>query len=471
MGITLHPGFAMLDHLKQIIQQQQGYVELRYHDHQSNGITAQKGRIDQASSSRQKGVGVRVLENGAWGFSSTSHLDRQSIEKAIAIAREAAKELAGSRREKSKGLQETPLSKTEYCDDAYAELLNLPFQEKINQVIEAEKSLVGKSPKIHTARIQYNELFEHKVIVTSDGAACSRKLVRPEYKTTAFAGTGDHQLIGFKGVGVSGNWKCLFNHPTCSTILEDTAKEAVDLLGAHHVEGGRKTVILSPSLVGLLCHEAIGHTVEADFVQAGSVAQGKLGQQIASPLVTLCDSGQPPFPGGPGGYLPFDDEGVPCQTTTIIEKGKLNSYLHDRESAKWFGTIPKGNARAWSYSDEPLIRMTNTYLLPGEQSLEDMLASTDDGLFITGAGNGQADATGEFMFGASSAYEIKNGKLGKMFREVTLAGIAFDVLKTVDAISNQFQWDLGSGYCGKGQPAKVDAGGPYVRCQINVGGR
>jgi TldD protein len=461
----------MLDHLKQIIKQQQGYVELRYHDHQSNAITAQKGRIDQASSSRQKGVGIRVLENGAWGFSSTSRLDNQSIEKAIDIAREAAIEVGQSRREKSKGLQDTPLSDLEYDDPAYLELLEMPFKEKIDQVIEAEQNLEGKSSKIHTARIQYSELFEHKIIVTSDGAACSRKLVRPEYKTTAFAGKGDHQLVGFKGVGVSGNWKCLFEHPTSSTILEDTAKEAVDLLSAHHVEGGKKTVILSPSLVGLLCHEAIGHTVEADFVQAGSVAQGKLGQQIASPLITLCDSGRPPFSGGPGGYLPFDDEGVPCQTTTIIEQGRLNAYLHDRESAKLFGVAPKGNARAWSYSDEPLIRMTNTYLRPGNQSLEDIIASTDDGLFITGAGNGQADATGEFMFGASSAYEIKNGKLGRMFREVTLAGIAFDVLKTVDAVSNEFQWDLGSGYCGKGQPAKVDAGGPYIRCQINIGGR
>lgn len=461
----------MLEHLKQIIKQQQGYVELRYHDHQSNAITAQKGRIDQASSSKQKGVGVRVLENGAWGFSSTSQLDRQSIQKAIDIAREAAKEVGVSRKEKSKGLQDTPLCQIEHCDPAYQELLEMPFKDKINQVIEAEQCLEQKHREIHTARVQYSEIFENKIIVTSDGAACSRKLVRPEYKTTAFAGSGDHQLVGFKGVGVTGNWKCLFEHPTCSTILEDTAKEAVDLLKAHHVEGGKKTVILSPSLVGLLCHEAIGHTVEADFVQAGSVAQGKLGQQIASPHVTLCDSGIPPYAGGPGGYLPFDDEGVPCQTTTIIDRGKLNAYLHDRESAKLFNVAPMGNARAWSYSDEPLIRMTNTYLLPGEQSLDEIISSTKEGLFITGAGNGQADATGEFMFGASSAFEIKNGKLGKMFREVTLAGIAFDVLKTVDAVSKEFQWDLGSGYCGKGQPAKVDAGGPFIRCQINVGGR
>jgi len=461
----------MLEHLKHIINRQQGYVELRFHEHQSNAITSQKGRIDQASSNLQQGVGVRVLENGAWGFSSTSQLETQHIQKAIDIAREAAIELSKSRKHKSLGLQNVKLSQQHYIDASYRELLDLPFEEKINQVIRSEHELQSRSKKIHTAKVQYSEIFEHKIIVTSDGAACSRKLVRPEFKATAFAGQGENQLVAGKGVGVTGGWRCLFDHQSCIHLIEKTAKEAIDLLKAKHVEGGRKTVILSPSLVGLLCHEAIGHTVEADFVQAGSIANGKLGQDIASPLITLCDSGIPPYSGGPGGYLPFDDEGVDCQTTTIIDKGKLNAYLHDRESAKVFGVAPKGNARAWHYSDEPLIRMTNTYLLPGDQNLEDMIASTPNGLFITGAGNGQADATGEFMFGASSAYEIIDGKIGKMFKEVTLAGIAFDVLKTVDAVSKDFEWDLGAGYCGKGQPAKVDAGGPYLRCQLNVGGR
>lgn len=461
----------MLEYLKQIIKKQSGYVELRYHEHQSNAFMAQKGRVDQASSSQQNGIGIRVLENGAWGFSSTSNLDEPHIQKSIDIARQAATEIGNSRKNKIKGLQQVKLSQDVYLDPAYRELNNIPFKEKINQVIEAEKELQSKSQQIHTARVQYSEIFEHKVIVTSDGAACSRSLVRPEYKTTAFAGSGQDQLIAGKGVGVTGGWNCLFNHPSCSNILESTAKEAVDLLKAHHVDGGKQTVILSPSLVGLLCHEAIGHTVEADFVQAGSVAQGKIGETIASPLVTLCDAGMPKHLGGPGGLLPFDDEGVECQPTTIIKQGKLNSYLHDRESALMFNTAPTGNSRAWNYSDEPLIRMTNTYLQPGKTRLEDIIASTPDGLYITGAGNGQADATGEFMFGASSAYQIKDGKLGKMYREVTLAGIAFNTLQTVDAVSKEFQWDLGAGYCGKGQPAKVDAGGPYIRCQLNVGGR
>jgi TldD protein len=175
--------------------------------------------------------------------------------------------------------------------------------------------------------------------------------------------------------------------------------------------------------------------------------------------------------GNAGGEMPFDDEGIPVQDTVVIENGILKSYLHNRESAAEFGVAPTGNGRAWLYKDEPLIRMRNTYLRPGTTPLEEMIASTREGYLIVGAGSGQADATGEFMFGSSYAVEIKDGKLGRKLREATISGVAFDVLQTIDAVSTEFRWDLGSGYCGKWQPAKVDAGGPYVRCRLTLGGR
>jgi TldD protein len=229
-------------------------------------------------------------------------------------------------------------------------------------------------------------------------------------------------------------------------------------------------VILAPSIVGLLVHEAIGHTVEADFVASGSVAAGKLGERVASDLVSLYDSGQSEFSDGAGGTLPVDDEGVLTGRTAIIESGILRSYLHDRESAARFGVAPTGNARAWEYSDPPLIRMRNTYLAPGERDLEQMIEEMDDGYLLDGPRNGQADSTGEFMFGVSQAWRIRGGRRTELVRGVTISGLAFDVLRTVDAVSRDFRWDLGSGYCGKGQPAKVDAGGPYLRCEVILGG-
>jgi TldD protein len=457
--------------LEDLISRQSGYVELRYHEHQTNALMAQKGRIDQASSQTQHGIAVRVLDSGAWGFSSTSIPEASAIQKAIDSARASARQLSRLRKEKIQGLAPADLSTDTYSDAAYTTLQNMSLEEKINHVIKTEQTLAKQHPSIHTAVVRYHEIFEKKIIVTSDGANCMRELVRPEFRTIAFAGQGAEQIIAGRAVGITGGWNELFQHEGCLKIVEETAQEAIDLLKAPHAEGGLKTVILAPSLVGLLCHEAIGHTVEADFVQAGSVAQGMLGKRVGSDLVNLYDAGWPDAGQNPGGLLPFDDEGVRCTPTPIIKNGILSHYLHDRESAAKFNDKARGNARAWTYADEPLIRMTNTWLAPGQSKLEQMISEVPDGLLVMGAGSGQADATGEFMFGASCAREIKNGKLGKLYREVTLSGLAFQVLQTIDAISDTFLWDLGSGYCGKGQAAKVDAGGPHARCKIKVGGR
>jgi TldD protein len=223
-------------------------------------------------------------------------------------------------------------------------------------------------------------------------------------------------------------------------------------------------------MVGLLSHEAIGHTVEADFVLSGSVAAGKIGHTVASPLVSLCDSGTVANAEFAGGTLLVDDEGVSAGNTMIIKDGVLTSYLHNRESAAAFGVSPTGNARAWLYNDEPLIRMRNTYMMPGTESLESIISSTREGYFVDGPLGGQADSTGEFMFGAQRVVRIENGKLTRLYRGGTISGKAFDVLSTVDAVSSEFKLDLGAGYCGKGQPAKVDAGGPYIRCRAVIGG-
>ena len=221
----------------------------------------------------------------------------------------------------------------------------------------------------------------------------------------------------------------------------------------------------------MLTHEAVGHTVEADFVQAGSCAAGKLGARVASERVTLCDSGRSEFHAGAGGTLAVDDEGVLAQNTVIIRDGVLVSYLHDRESAARFGVSPTGNARAWEYDHAPLIRMRNTYIAPGDATLDEMIAAIDDGYLLEGALNGQADSNGEFMFGTREAYRIRHGRRGELLRGVNISGRAFDVLRSVDRVGREFKWDLGSGYCGKGQPAKVDAGGPWLSCDVVLGGR
>ncbi|MEZ4741727.1 MAG: TldD/PmbA family protein [Bdellovibrionota bacterium] len=456
--------------LKTLADRQEGFVELRYHKRTSNSFLATKGRVDTANHSTIEGVGVRALVNGAWGFAATADLSEKAIAKTIENAKRNASSIAKLMGGKSKEVRGGKLSSTDFVGPGFDELCDMSVKDKLGQIIDYEHQLANSSSAIQTASCRYSEIMEEKAIVTTDGAFASLKLAQPEFNLSAIAERNGERSSTMSGAGVSGGWQCLYSHPGLNDLIEKTSKRATDLLNAKSPKGGKKTCILAPSVVGLLCHEAIGHTVEADFVKAGSIAKGKIGTRVGSDLVSMADSGRENLYGYAVGNIPFDDEGVETETTMIIENGMLKSYLHNRESALEFGVNPTGNARAWLYKDEPLIRMRNTYFLPGESTLDEMIAGVEDGYLIEGAGGGQADANGEFMFGTGWVWEIKNGKKGALLKKATLSGIAFDVLKSVDAVSKEFRWDLGTGYCGKGQPAKVDAGGPYIRCQITIGG-
>ena len=220
----------------------------------------------------------------------------------------------------------------------------------------------------------------------------------------------------------------------------------------------------------MLAHEAVGHTVEADLVLGGSVAGPSLNKRVASDLVSLVDYANTyngkmvPLP------VYLDDEGIVAKDVELIKDGILVGYMNDRETAKHFGQEAKGNARGWGFADEPLIRMRNTTILPGKSTVDELISSVEDGYYLIDSGNGQADLTGEFMFGVTCGYEIKNGKLGKALLDTTVSGVAFEMLKTVDMVSDELEWSS-SGFCGKKQPMAVSMGGPHMRCRIMIGGR
>ncbi len=447
------------------------HIELRYHAKRTRSVAVEKGRVDQAKVSEHTGVGVRVLSAGTWGFASTDRLEVGAVVRAIETARAAARASASARRDKLAPPPPTDLAVGRFDVPGYDELASAPLEERLRLVLDLESRARGGSSKIVSAASGYTEFFEEKGIVTSDGASAWTRAARPELRVSTVAESSGDLQRGARTVGVTGGWDCLFRNATADELGDDAARMAVDLLSAGYPEGGRRKVLLSPSIVGLLTHEAVGHTVEADFVEAGSCARDRIGTRVASDLVTLKDSGKSEHIVGAGGTVDVDDEGVLAGSVTIIEDGILKNYLHDRHTAERHGVAPTGTARAWEYDDEPLIRMRNTFIEPGSQSLDEIIAGIDDGLMVDGPRNGQADANGEFMFGTLQAWPIKNGKRGELLRGVNLSGIAFDVLATVDAVSQDFHWDLGAGYCGKGQPAKVDAGGPWLSCEILVGGR
>ncbi len=456
--------------LTKLIEKSPYWIEARYHKRNTQSLSVQKGLVKSARASTTGGVGIRTLIDGAWGFSSTSDITPSGLERALKQAIECAKSLSQLKKATAKALPTGNLAKGEFNLPGYNELNQMPLEQKLQLVLKAEEETRKVGSTIQTAVCGYSELFEDKIVVTSDGARALSKLARNEFRIAAVASKDGQMAEGHHSIGTTGTWDCLFQKDSMQKMAEDTAALATDLLRAPKIPGGESTLILSPGIVGLLCHEAIGHTVEADFVLSGSVAKGKIGTAVASPLVTLCDSGfvaETPFGGGD---LLVDDEGVKTQRTVIINKGILSSYLHNRESAALFNVEPTGNARAWLYHDEPLIRMRNTYIEPGTESLESIIARTENGYIVDGPLGGQADATGEFMFGAQRVQKIENGKRTKFFRGASISGQAFQVLSTVDAVSKEFTLDLGSGYCGKGQPAKVDAGGPWIRCKAIIGG-
>ena len=234
-------------------------------------------------------------------------------------------------------------------------------------------------------------------------------------------------------------------------------------------KGGEHTIVLSPELAGMLAHEAMGHPCEADLVLGGAVTGNLVGKQIASELITMVDFAHSYH--GEELLIPVyaDDEGTEAVDAVLIENGILRGFMSSRETAARLGIPATGNARAYTFSDEPLVRMRNTAILPGRSKLEDMIAGVEKGYYLMKTGNGQADSTTEFMFGITLAYEIKNGKLGRAITDTTVSGTAIDMLRTVDAVSNDMHWEC-NGYCGKKQPMVVSMGGPAIRAKAHLGG-
>jgi TldD protein len=252
--------------------------------------------------------------------------------------------------------------------------------------------------------------------------------------------------------------------------IEDLYQRLLKKRDGELPQAGVVDCILDSRLAGILAHEAVGHTTEADLVLGGSVAADCLNRPVASPLITLVDFAHSAL--GKTCPIPVyaDDEGTECEDAVIIEGGVLKSYMHNKESALIYKTAPSGNARAWSFQDEPLIRMRNTAFLPGQDKLDAMIGSIADGYYLCATSNGQADSTGEFTFGVTEGYRIKKGKLDKAILDTTISGVAFEMLKTVTMVSDEMYWEC-DGFCGKKQPMTVGMGGPAIKCRVMIGGK
>jgi TldD protein len=246
-------------------------------------------------------------------------------------------------------------------------------------------------------------------------------------------------------------------------LAEQVARQAVDLLSAPPVQGGRYTVVCNRRLAGVFAHEAFGHLSEADFVYSDPKAREMmvLGRRFGPPILTIADDGSLP---GLRGSHKYDDEGTPTGRTDLIREGVLVGRLHSRETAAKMGERPTGNARATGYRYPPIVRMTNTFVEGGDTSLEEMLAGIDLGVYACDAYGGQT-AVENFSFSAGHAYMIRGGQVAEMVRDVILSGNLFTTLANIDAVGNDFEWPESGGSCGKGQGGglPVAMGSPHIR--------
>ncbi len=443
-------------------------TELRAQHNEARRVTFLNGEMVGNMGSDYSGISARVRRGGVYGFASMGDDTEEAIRKVLAEASSNARTLS-----RFAGPGKGPLPPLESGRRGLIGLAGTAPQSFYIQVCrELDGYIKEHCPGILSRTLVATSDTVEKVLASSGGHDGHTQIPRSYLYLGMTAQANDGSPVEvFKVVGGYGTFDLNFSDlEAAKRKADEVYADLMKKVDAVYTEAGVKTVILSGSLAGMLAHEAVGHTVEADLVLGGSVAAHLMDREVASGMVSMTDFAHTAL--GEAAPLPvfLDDEGVLAKDAVLIQDGILKGYMHNRESALHFGTEPQGNARAWMYSDEPLIRMRNTAILPGRDKLDDMIASIDDGYYFLETNNGQADSTGEFMFGVTVGYEIKKGKLGRALRDTTISGIAFEMLKTVDMLSDQMEWSS-SGFCGKKQRMPVGLGGPHVKCRLTVGGR
>ncbi|MEM1508309.1 MAG: TldD/PmbA family protein [Thermofilaceae archaeon] len=440
------------------------YADVRLQELDVSSISVRNGNVEGASISRRKGVGIRVLIEGAWGFSSTEIVKEAELRKAVTNAFKMAKTSLGARRRKAR-LAETPICRVNLRAKITENPADVDPGEKAKLVLELEKLMRSRSLTIKDSQIFYGDTLDRRVFVSSEGGEVIVEKTRVRFGAYVVASENNILSPAYEAVGGVTGFELMRSEEPYKAV-ESAAERAVRLLKAKVPRGGLAVAVLDNKLLALIVHEAFGHCAEADLVLSGDVLSGKLGQRVASELVTIVDD---PGPEHAYGWTPYDDEGVEGRKAVIVEKGVLKGYMHTRETAAEVGAKPTGNARAQDYSFAPIVRMRNTYMEPGDWKPEEIIAETKEGYYLKGALGGQADANGEFMFAIQEAWSIEKGELAEAYRGVAVSGNALEVLGSVDAVGCDFKIGF-PGTCGKGQTVPVDGGGPHIRCKIIVGG-
>ena len=442
------------------------YADLYFQSTRSEGWSLEEGIVKTGSFSIDQGVGVRAVSGDKTAFAYSDDISERALLEAAAATRTIAR--AGAGRVKIAGQMQPQGGRSLYLPND--PLASLDATAKVQLLERVEKMARAKDPRVVQVMAGLAGEYDVVLVLRSDGvlAADIRPLVR--VSLTVIAEQHGRRETGSAGGGGRFSYD-YFSDAVLEQYAADAVNSALVNLEARPAPAGPMTIVLGPGWPGILLHEAIGHGLEGDFNRKGSSAfSGRIGERVAAKGVTVVDDGTL---AGRRGSLNIDDEGNPTQCTTLIEDGILKGYIQDTMNARLMKMPVTGNARRESFAHLPMPRMTNTYMLGGDKDPGEILASVKNGLYAVNFGGGQVDITnGKFVFSASEAYMIENGKLSYPVKGATLIGNGPDVLNRVSMIGNDMRLDSGVGVCGKeGQSVPVGVGQPTLRLDgITVGG-
>ena len=431
---------------------------------QSEAVVWDDGRVKSASFDTSQGFGLRSVAGEATGYAHASELSPAALKRAVDAVRAVHDGHGGTWADAPPGTNARL-----YGDDNPLALT--PFGDKVALLSAIDSYARGRDPRVAQVSASLSGSWQAVRIIRADGrhAADIRPLVR--LNVSIVCKQGDRMETGNHGAGGRRTYDLYLQPDTWQGAVDEALRQALTNLESVDAPAGEMTVVLGSGWPGILLHEAIGHGLEGDFNRKKTSAfAGLMGQRIASPGVTVVDDGTL---ADRRGSLTIDDEGTPTQRTTLIEDGILVGFMQDRQNARLMGMSPTGNGRRQSHAHHPMPRMTNTYMLAGGTPHDEIIASVDRGLYAVTFGGGQVDITnGKFVFSASEAYLIENGRIGAPVKGATLIGNGPDALTKVSMIGDDMALDPGIGVCGKeGQGVPVGVGQPTLRIDgLTVGG-
>ena len=423
------------------------------------------GIVKDAAHSIEQGVGVRAVSGEKTGFAYSDEIQLPALTRASDMARAIAKQGGHN------GLQAWAPNAPQRLYAPLDPLPTLAEGEKVKLLERVDAEARRLDPRVKQVVVSIAGVQDVVLVAGSDGtlAADVRPLVR--FNVSVIVEQNGRREQGYAGGGGRYAYTEFLESDRALALAREAVRQALVNLDAAPAPAGGMTVVLGPGWPGILLHEAIGHGLEGDFNRKGTSAfSGRVGQKVANELCTVVDDGTLP---NRRGSLNVDDEGTPTRCTTLIEQGILKGYMQDKLNAKLMGVAPTGNGRRESFAHLPMPRMTNTYMLPGPHTPEEIIRSVKKGLYAVNFGGGQVDITsGKFVFSASEAYLIEDGKVGQPVRGATLIGNGPDVLTRVSMVGNDLKLDEGVGTCGKeGQSVPVGVGQPTLRVDdLTVGG-